>query len=368
MTEPDLPIIPLSTWCAADAPVIVCGPCSAETREQVMATAEGIAAMGRQIIFRSGIWKPRTRPGNFEGIGEIGLEWLREVKEKFGFLTATEVANATHVEACLKAGVDVLWIGARTTVNPFSVQEIADALKGVDVPVMIKNPIHPDISLWQGAIERISGVGIKKLAAIHRGFQHHDNYPYRNRPDWDLAIELRRRFPKLPMICDVSHISGNPALIPRLSQRAMDLGMAGLLIETHVDPPSALSDAKQQVTPPELAEIIGNLDIRSEQSGDADFEAELSTMRDRIDLIDQELIRVLGRRRAAVAEIARHKMKKGITPFQIRRWREIYAHYERLGTDVGLSANFITQLGQLIHRYSIDLQEEEMNPNGGTAQ
>lgn len=319
--------------------------------------------MGRKVLFRAGIWKPRTRPGSFEGIGAIGLEWLKEVKETYGWQTTTEVANAEHVEACLKAGVDVLWIGARTTVNPFSVQEIADAVRGVDIPVMVKNPIHPDISLWIGALERVSGAGITKLGAIHRGFQHHNNHPYRNRPDWELAIELRRQFEDLPMICDVSHITGDPALIPSVAQRAMDLNMAGLLIETHVDPPNALSDAKQQVTPAQLAAIISELEVREAMTDDQAFKSDLRKYRERIDIIDDSLIRLLGERKSIVQEIGEHKKSRGVTPFQIKRWREIYARYAQVGAQVGLSQEFITRLGQLIQEYSIDLQEKIMNPS-----
>jgi chorismate mutase len=326
-----------------------------------MSTAAGIAKMNRKVIFRAGIWKPRTRPGSFEGIGDMGLEWLKEVKETYGFMTATEVANAQHVEACLEAGIDVFWIGARTTVNPFSVQEIADSLNGVDVPVFVKNPIHPDLMLWIGAIERIAGAGIKKLGVIHRGFQYHNNFPYRNLPNWDMTIELRRQFPELPIICDVSHISGDPKLIPQIAQRAMDLSMSGLLIETHVDPTVALSDAKQQVTPAQLIEIIDNLEIREEGTDDPAYRSELAKLRSKINDIDESLIRTLSERMKVVEEIGSHKKTMGITPFQVERWRQIYSQYEEWGKTMGLEQDFITKLGQLIHEQSIDIQERVMN-------
>lgn len=326
-----------------------------------MSTAEGIARLKKDVLFRSGIWKPRTRPGTFEGVGEKGLEWMRSVRETFGFKITTEVANAQHVEACLKAEVDVLWIGARTTVNPFSVQEIADSLKGVDVPVFVKNPIHPDLSLWIGAIERVATAGTNKIGAIHRGFSYHDNYPYRNLPNWELAIELRRRCPEMPMICDVSHIAGDPKLIPQVAQRAMDLNMSGLLVETHIDPPSALSDAKQQLTPDQLEQLLLGLHIRESSIEDADSKSELRKMRDRIDTIDESLLRILAERMHVVQQIALHKKERGITPFQLERWQEIYSQYESWGEAMGLEKELIIKLGRLIHEFSIDLQDKMMN-------
>ncbi|MBC7861739.1 MAG: 3-deoxy-7-phosphoheptulonate synthase, partial [Bacteroidia bacterium] len=270
--ERKLDIIHFSEWLKMEGPLLIAGPCGAESEEQVLQTAKGIAEIGKIKIFRAGIWKPRTRPNSFEGVGEIGLKWLSKVKTQYGFLTAVEVANAAHVEKALKHKVDILWIGARTTVNPFSVQEIADALKGVDIPVMVKNPVHPDLQLWIGAIERMNQAGIKKLIAIHRGFYNPNQTIYRNDPFWELAIELRTVFPELPVICDPSHISGKRELIRSVAQKAIDLGMEGLMIETHNDPATALSDAKQQVTPSALIKLLNEeLIFRKSFSDDKEF-------------------------------------------------------------------------------------------------
>ncbi len=286
---------------------------------------------------------------------------MAEVKAELNIPITTEVANAEHVEACLKHGVDVLWIGARTTVNPFSVQEIAEALRGVDIPVMVKNPIHPDLSLWIGAMERLSDVGIHKLVAIHRGFHYHENFPYRNRPNWELAIELRRRFRELPIICDASHISGSPELIPRVAQKAMDLHMDGLLIESHIDPEVALSDAKQQIRPAELLALIAGLDIRAEKVSNPVFQSELEQLRRKIDHIDESLIALLAERMAMVEAIGEQKKEQHVTIFQVERWADIMDNYLEWGSELGLRPEFIRRILEAIHLESIDRQQEVMN-------
>lgn len=352
---------PLSDWYDQGRPMYVFGPCSAESREQLFETARAIAAGPHPFLLRAGVWKPRTRPGNFEGKGEEALEWMAEVKVELNVPITTEVANAEHVEACLKHGVDVLWIGARTTVNPFSVQEIADALRGVDIPVMVKNPIHPDLSLWIGAMERLSDVGIKKLVAIHRGFHYHENFPYRNRPNWELAIELRRRFRELPIICDASHISGRPDLIPRVAQKAMDLHMDGLLIESHIDPKTALSDAKQQITPTELLALISGLEIRKETVSDPVFHTELEQLRRKIDHIDESLTALLAERMTIVEAIGEQKRDQHVTIFQVDRWADIMDNYLEWGKELGLRPEFIRRVLEAIHLESIERQQEIMN-------
>src|SRR5215217_466892 len=286
-----LNIQPLNTWLNINnEPLIISGPCSAETEEQLLTTAHLLAATGKVSVLRAGIWKPRTRPGEFEGIGSIGLEWLKRAKAETGLPTAVEVANAKHVEEALAAGVDILWVGARSTANPFTVQEIADALKGVDIPVMVKNPVNPDISLWIGALERINNAGITKLAAIHRGFSSYEKSAFRNEPMWDIAIHLKTLAPQLPIICDPSHITGNRDLIGYVSQKALDLDMQGLIIESHIDPSVAWTDAKQQVTPAALAELIDRLVLRKPEAGDAQVKDKLSELRGTIDKIDDLLI------------------------------------------------------------------------------
>ncbi len=282
----NLNIQPLNTWIQAKhEPLLIAGPCSAETEDQLVATAHLLAATGKVTALRAGIWKPRTRPGEFEGIGSIGLEWLKRAKEETGLPTTVEVATGKHVEEALKAGVDILWVGARSTVNPFTVQEIADALKGVDVPVMVKNPVNPDLSLWIGALERINNAGITKLAAIHRGFSSFEKTGFRNEPMWDIAINLKTLAPELPIICDPSHITGNRALIGYVSQKALDLDMQGLMIESHIDPSVAWTDAAQQVTPGALSEIIDHLVLRKPEIKDIDVKDALSELRAKIDKI-----------------------------------------------------------------------------------
>ncbi len=358
----ELNITPLTNWFANyNKPLLIAGPCSAESEEQMLSTAKQIAAFYPNSIFRAGIWKPRTRPNTFEGIGDIGLQWMQEVKSETGLLTATEVANADHVEKCLKAGIDILWIGARTTVNPFSVQEIADALKGVDIPVFVKNPIYPDLQLWAGALERINNIGIKKIAAIHRGFYSYDNGPFRNSPKWELAIELKSMCPDLPMICDPSHIGGNPELIPYVSQKAMDMDMNGLMIETHINPKVALSDAKQQITPFQLKEIINDLNIRSASIENIELQSKLDELRTIIHKLDNELLELLSKRMAISTQIGEYKRDNSVTILQVAHWKRLITTSLENATALGLPENFIKGLYQLIHDESIRRQTEIMN-------
>lgn len=311
--------------------------------------------------FRAGVWKPRTRPNAFEGHGAIALEWLATVKRETGLQTATEVANGQHVEAALKAGVDVLWVGARTTVNPFSVQEIADALNGVKIPVMVKNPINPDLQLWIGALERIAAAGIEEIAAIHRGFSWFEKTPFRNDPKWEFPIELKRLFPDLEVLCDPSHIAGSRDLLQMIAQKALDLNFSGLMIESHHDPDNALSDAKQQITPLTLIEMLGKLQIRYATSEDAFFLNRLEQLRDSIDQIDEELMQKLAARMALVEEIGEYKRDNHVTIYQVERWREILRTRLEWSEALGLDAGFIRELLQSLHKASIVRQTEVMN-------
>ncbi len=341
-------------------PIIIAGPCSAETEEQVLTTARDLASRGIRI-FRAGIWKPRTRPNAFEGIGSIGLEWLQKVKAETGMLTTTEVATVKHVEECLKAGVDILWIGARTTANPFAVQDIADALRGVDITVMIKNPVNPDIELWIGAFERLNNSGIKKLMAIHRGFSVYDKSLFRNDPQWQVPIELRRRIPEMKIINDPSHICGNRHMLYDVSQKAMDLNFDGLIIETHCTPDQAWSDAKQQITPVELQTILKRLVFRDE--GDMNAMLSLAELREQIDKLDDKLIQIFERRMKVVEEIGKHKRENNITILQSQRWDDIVKNRMNLGSRKGLSEEFILKVFQAIHQESINKQTVVMNRN-----
>jgi chorismate mutase len=341
-------------------PIIIAGPCSAETEEQVMATARELSSRGIKI-YRAGIWKPRTRPNAFEGIGSVGLEWLKSVKEETGMITTTEVATVKHVEECLKAGVDILWVGARTTANPFAVQDIADALRGVDITVMVKNPVNPDIELWIGALERLNNSGIKKLIAIHRGFSVYDKSLFRNDPQWQVPIELRRRIPELKIINDPSHICGNRHMLYDVSQKAMDLNFDGLIIETHVSPDQAWSDSKQQITPAELQTLLKRLVFREE--GDVNAMLNLAELREQIDKLDDKLLQIFERRMKVVEEIGRHKKEKNITILQSQRWDDIVRNRINLGSRKGLSEEFILKVFQAIHQESINKQTVVMNRN-----
>jgi chorismate mutase len=339
-------------------PLVIAGPCSAESLEQMLETAHALKNIPAVKIFRAGIWKPRTRPNNFEGHGEIALPWLAEVKKQTGLLTTTEVATAKHVELCLKNEVDILWIGARTTANPFSVQEIADALKGVDIPVMIKNPINADLQLWIGAIERINNVGINKIIAIHRGFSVADKLEFRNDPIWRIPMELKVKFPELPLICDPSHITGDRELIQKVCQKAMDLSMDGLIIETHPDPTKAWSDASQQITPKKLQFIISELSHKTEYSNDTDFEALLNNLRNQIDRLDNELLHTLKLRKDIVVKIANAKMEQNITALQRNRFDKLMRERLDAGKSLGLEDLFVKEIFDAIHDQSIKLQTD----------
>lgn len=358
----DLNIQPLNTWIkTGKEPLLIAGPCSAETEDQLVATAHLLANTGRVTALRAGIWKPRTRPGEFEGIGSIGLEWLKRAKAETGLPTAVEVATAKHVEEALKAGVDILWVGARSTVNPFTVQEIADALKGVDVPVMVKNPVNPDLSLWIGALERINNAGITKLAAIHRGFSSYEKTAFRNEPMWDIAIHLKTLAPHLPLICDPSHISGNRELIGYVSQKALDLDMQGLMIESHIDPSVAWTDAKQQVTPSALIDIIDRLTLRKPETRDAEVNDKLTELRNNIDKIDDLIIQKMAERMKIAEQIGTYKRDNNITILQVNRWDEILNKRVNYGKALNLHPDFTEKLLELIHGESIRKQTEVMN-------
>ena len=342
-------------------PFIISGPCSAETESQMITTAKLLAATKKVHALRAGIWKPRTRPGQFEGAGLEGLKWLVQAKQETGLPITTEVATAAHVDACLKAGVDILWVGARTTVNPFSVQEIADALKGVNIPVMIKNPVNPDLELWIGAIERMERAGIKHLAAIHRGFSSFEKGPFRNAPMWDLAIELKTRVPGLEMFCDPSHIAGNRELIAMVSQKALDLDMNGLMIESHLNPDAAWSDAKQQVTPSALAKIVEGLVVRTVTSDNKTFKDTLSLLREQIDQLDDEIMQKLSKRMKVSEKIGQYKKENNVTILQVNRWEEIVQSRAALGKAMGLDEGFTRDLLRLVHHESIQVQTKVMN-------
>jgi len=358
----NLNIQPLSSWIKTGSePLLIAGPCSAETEDQLVATAHLLAKTGKVSALRAGIWKPRTRPGEFEGIGIIGLEWLKRAKEETGLPTTVEVATGKHVEEALKAGVDILWVGARSTVNPFTVQEIADALKGVDIPVMVKNPVNPDLSLWIGALERINNAGITKLAAIHRGFSSYEKSPFRNEPMWDIAINLKTLAPELPLINDPSHISGNRDLIGYISQKALDLDMQGLMIESHIDPSVAWTDAKQQVTPAALAEIITHLTLRKPEIRNAELKDKLAELRTQIDKIDDLVIQKMAERMQIVEQIGNYKKANNVTILQVNRWDEILRKGVNYGKALKLSAEFTEKLLELIHAESIRKQTEIMN-------
>lgn len=356
-----LDISPLDSWIELKGkPLIISGPCSAESEKQVLETARQIARIPDVKVFRSGIWKPRTRPNYFEGVGVEGLKWLQQVKEETGLMTTVEVAQPNHVEESLKAGVDILWIGARTVVNPFSVQEITEVLKGVDVPVMIKNPVNPDLKLWLGAIERVSKVGINKIIAIHRGFYSMSKTMFRNPPMWEIPIELKRIIPNLPVITDPSHICGNRNMLFQISQKAMDLEIDGLMIESHNNPIGALTDAEQQITPNQLGKLLDKLVIRSEK-GSRKSQKELAELRNNIDEVDEKLVELLARRLDIVKEIGEFKKANSITILQIKRWNEVFRHRLATGIKQGIEKEFLVKLLELLHKESIRIQNEIMN-------
>jgi chorismate mutase len=355
--KPNREIVPVGRWLPCDhVPWVIAGPCSAESAEQMLATARGLVQSPHVKAFRAGIWKPRTRPNSFEGIGQKGLEWLRQVKAETGLLTATEVANTAHVELCLAHGVDILWIGARTTVSPFAVQEIANAVKGTDIPVLVKNPINAELGLWLGAIERLYDAGIHKLAAIHRGFSTYVEMHFRNDPKWQIPIELKRQLPELPLICDPSHIGGSRQFIEPLSQMALDLGIQGLMIETHIDPDHALSDAKQQITPETLCRMLERLRARDAPITDRDVKRQIARLRGEISQIDAKILQDLAERMKWVEEIGRLKQAHNIPVLQLERWETLLEDHLAKAQKLGLDADFIKDLFELIHAQAIKQQ------------
>ncbi|THD68908.1 3-deoxy-7-phosphoheptulonate synthase [Robertkochia marina] len=350
----------LRTWLddlKLEHPVVIAGPCSAETEEQVLGIAHQLKDTDVSYL-RAGIWKPRTRPGNFEGVGAIGLNWLKKAKEETGLKIATEVANKAHVDLALEADVDMLWIGARSTVSPFIVQEIADALKGTDKIVLIKNPVNPDLSLWLGGIERLAKSNIKNLGVIHRGFSSYEKSKYRNIPEWQIAIELQNRFPDLPLICDPSHITGKRDMIFDVSQTALDLNYDGLMIETHTDPDHAWSDAAQQVTPQTLVQIMKDLKIRKESDPEGEYNTQLNNLRAQIDVIDNNLIDLLGKRMKVADNIGELKKDRNVAVLQTKRWNEILGKMIWEGEQQGLSEEFVLRIFKAIHQESINHQEK----------
>ncbi len=354
--EMELELQPLNLPSDNERPFVIAGPCSAETEEQVMATARQLAGKGCHM-FRAGVWKPRTKPGGFEGNGEAALPWMKQVREETGMLVATEVATPEHVELALKYGIDILWVGARTSANPFAMQALADSLRGVDVPVFVKNPVNPDLELWVGALERINQAGIKRLGAIHRGFSSYDKKIYRNLPMWQIPIELHRRIPDLPIICDPSHIGGRRELIAPLCQQAMDLGFEGLIVESHCDPDKAWSDAKQQVTPDVLDYILGLLVVRSES-----YSTEgINQLRSQIDELDNQLMELLAKRMRVCREIGQYKKEHNMTILQAARYNEILEKRGAQGALCGMDAEFVAKVFENIHEESVRQQMEIIN-------
>lgn len=352
----------LRTWLDdfnLDHPLVIAGPCSAETEEQVVRIARELKDSDVSVL-RAGIWKPRTRPGNFEGVGALGLKWMKTAKEETGLLTTTEVANANHVDLALEHDVDILWIGARTTVSPFIVQDIADALKGTDKTVLVKNPINPDLSLWLGAVERFHTADIKNLGVIHRGFSAYEKTKYRNNPEWQIPIDLQNRFPDLPLILDPSHIAGRRDIIFDLCQTALDLNYDGLIVETHHDPDNAWSDASQQITPATLIQIMKDLKIRKEVSESEEFKSKLNNLRAKIDVADNQLIELLAKRMRVSDEIGKVKKAQNVSVLQTKRWNEILGKMVLEGEQHGLSEEFILRLFKAVHQESINHQEKIM--------
>ncbi len=359
--SPTLDIVPIENWLPVfQQPLVISGPCSAETEKQVIETAAELARIPQVRIFRAGIWKPRTRPGAFEGVGKKGLKWLQKAKLETGLLLTVEVANPKHVREALDHGIDILWIGARTIVNPFSVQEIGEAIGNQNIPVMIKNPLNPDLKTWLGGIERLNQMGLKKLMAIHRGFSFFNRSPYRNAPMWEIPIELKRLCPEIPLIVDPSHICGNRELILPTIQKALDLEMNGIMIETHINPSKALTDKNQQITPLQLSDMLAKLILRRE-SGGVEFEQKLEELRSEIDKLDEELIDILARRMAVVKEIGKYKKVNKITILQLKRWNQLIHDRVETGIKLGLSREFILKLLGTVHEEGIQRQIDVMN-------
>ncbi len=353
----------LRTWLdnfGLDHPLVIAGPCSAETEAQVLTIAHQLKNSDATVL-RAGIWKPRTRPGNFEGVGALGLKWLQKAKQETGMLITTEVANANHVDLALQHDVDILWIGARTTVSPFIVQEIAEALKGTDKPVLIKNPVNPDLALWLGAVERFYTANIKNLGVIHRGFSTYEKTRYRNNPEWQIPIDLQNRFPDLPLILDPSHIAGRRDIIFDLSQTALDLNYDGLMVETHHNPDKAWSDASQQITPETLIQFMDDLKIRKEVGEALEYKNKINTMRTQIDVADHQLIEMLGKRMKISDEIGSLKKAHNVAVLQSKRWNEILGKMILQGEEKNLSEEFILRVFKAIHQESINHQEKVIN-------
>ncbi|MBN1804827.1 MAG: bifunctional 3-deoxy-7-phosphoheptulonate synthase/chorismate mutase type II [Sedimentisphaerales bacterium] len=347
----------ISSWLQFDRiPWLIAGPCSAESKQQVISIARKLSKSPHVKAFRAGIWKPRTRPDTFEGVGRVGLEWLKEVKAETSLMTTTEVANTKHVELCLENDVDILWIGARTTVNPFLVQEIANALKGADVPVLVKNPINAELGLWLGAIERLYNAGIRKLGAIHRGFSTYVKMAYRNSPNWRIPIELKRLLPSIPLICDPSHIGGHRSFIEPISQTALDLGITGLMIETHNDPDNALSDSKQQITPNALMKLLNRLRARDAAITDKEVKRKIARLRAEISQTDSQIIEDLAERMRRAEEIGRLKQEHNIPVLQLDRWEHLLKDHMDKAQQLGLEGEFIKAVFELIHTHAIKRQ------------
>ena len=358
--EIKLDLVPVEKWGLfqeGHKPLLIAGPCSAESEVQVMQTARGLKAAGVNV-FRAGIWKPRTHPNNFEGIGTPGLKWLQRVKNELGMKVATEVASEKHIFDCLKFGVDMVWIGARTTANPFLVQEIADALKDTDIPVLVKNPVNPDIDLWIGALERLNQAGIKKLGVIHRGFSTSEKILYRNLPGWQLAVEMRTRYPEMPFFADPSHMGGDRKFLHELSQRALDLGLDGLMIESHCDPSCAMSDAKQQVTPDEFKELIAGLKVREADSDSPEYKENIDQLRAQIDIIDENLLYILSTRMNVSRSIGRYKKEHNIAILQTSRWDAVLSQMIEKAKAYGLSEEFVSVVFNAIHEESVQEQNK----------
>ena len=353
-------ITPINQWLPFKDYLVIAGPCSAETEAQMLSTAHALKKVDKVKVFRAGVWKPRTRPNTFEGIGLEGLKWLQKVKKETGLLTCTEVANPDHIKACLDHEVDILWIGARTTVNPFLVQNIADYLEGKDIPIMVKNPINADLSLWIGAIERFLNRGLNKLVGIHRGFSTARPSPYRNEPYWKIPIEIRQKVPGLPLICDPSHIAGQRDKIFEVSQKAFDIAMDGLMIETHPDPDNALSDREQQVTPEQLELIIQKLQHRKEFSSDQVFGSKLNSLRSKIDALDKELLDILKVRMNIVHDIGQEKIKNNISALQKNRLDQLISQRVLWGNELNLPKDYVDEVFQIIHAASVKTQAQLM--------
>ena len=354
-----LDIVPVNDWgfFTLPRPMVIAGPCSAETRDQVLTTARGLRRFGINV-FRAGIWKPRTHPGSFEGVGTDGLKWLREVKEETGMKVCTEVASEKHVYECIKYGIDMVWLGARTTANPFLVQEIAEALKDTDIPVLVKNPVNPDLDLWIGALERLNRCGIRKLGVIHRGFSTTENILYRNAPGWQIAIELRTRYPQLPFFADPSHMGGDRKYLMEISQKAMDLGLEGLMVESHCDPSCALSDAKQQLVPEDLEQLLLDIQVRDADTDDRVYKEGIDQLRAQIDIIDDNLLYTFGSRMNVSRKMGEYKRDHNIAILQTSRWDSIMAKMLSKGAGYGLSETFLTTVFNAIHEESVRIQND----------